>query len=341
MAAKMKTIAITAYKRPQYFEQLLSSLIKNDLHDWEIYIQLEPSNKEKYFFEIAERLLKSYSYFIGVNPYVLGIRDNPYHMLDKVFISGALCCIYLEEDLIISPDVTRIANWYLRQDHKDVIALNLISGGCNSAGFISNPAEMNTFIKTNRINSLGLIFTDHQWEQHLKSNWHKKVEHTTSHNGILFEGWDLSLYDYLLSHSDLHALQPVFSRVIHISEENTTHTTREFQKKAFMGLGIYEGPPLSEYIICNDFYSFPYPLRSHLNLWQELTEALVLLKKSKKTEAGLEINLKNKDEEIQQLQMQLTEVNYVLEKTCKSKSWRLTFFLRWFNLKYKSILSSF
>lgn len=48
-----KTITITAFNRPHYFEQLLSSLVKNNLDDWKIYIQIEPSHKVEQFTKIA------------------------------------------------------------------------------------------------------------------------------------------------------------------------------------------------------------------------------------------------------------------------------------------------
>lgn len=353
MLSKTKTIAITAYKRPPYFERLLLSLIKNDLDDWSIYIQLEPSDKVLYFFEIAERLLKPYNYFIGVNSSVLGVKDNPYQMLDKIFLSGTLCCIYLEEDLVVSSDITKLANWYLTQDHQNLVALNLILGGCGSAGFVSNPSEPSQLIKTKSINSLGLVFTYQQWIQHIKPNWQVNPEYAINYLEIEVVGWDWALYDYVLSNPDLAVLQPICSRVLHLGEEDAVHTTSEFQQLAFSGLNIYKDADPLGYFICNNLFSFPYHVRSHVNLWVEQNKSLITLKKLKKIEVQLKALLKDQktqsvelnekimglNDKIRGLNEQIKENNITIKQILYSKSWRLTLPLRWLCFKFKSHLS--
>ncbi len=274
-----KAIAITAFKRPQYFEEMLQSLIKNDLTDWRVYIQLEPSSHHERFLEIAERLLKPYNYSITVNTTRLGVKYNPYHMLENVFNSGAMCCIYLEEDLIVSPDLIKLANWYLAQDLRDVLVLNLLSGGCCSAGFISNPNEPNKLFKAKTFNSLGLVIIEQQWQQHFKVNWLRTPKHALTKNGLRFDGWDLAIFDYLLASENLYVLQPIFARASHIGKDNATHTTPEFQKHAFESLEIYsETDHELIYEICDDQYQLTYPIRSHINLRQELNDTLITLK---------------------------------------------------------------
>jgi len=200
-------------------------------------------------------------------------------MLENIFISGSLCCIYLEEDLVVSPDITKLANWYLHQDHSNIIALNLLLGGCVSAGFISNPSEPSTLVKTKLINSLGLIFTNEQWIKHIKPNWLENSEYAIDACGAKFNGWDLALYNHILSDPNLQVLQPICSRVTHIGELDSTHVTAEFQKRAFDLLSIYDGVNTTiDYYICNDIYQLPHCIRSHINLWQEMTNALITLK---------------------------------------------------------------
>jgi len=277
----LKAIAITAYNRPQYFEKLLQSLVRNDLTGWSIHIQLEPSSKIPLFFEIAERLLKPHDYFVGVNPRQLGVALNPYSMLEKVFASGTDCCIYLEEDLLVSPDITRLANWYLQQDHENILALNLIAGGCGSTGFVSNAGEPGLLVKTKMINSLGLVLVRVQWENFFRPNWLRPPEFLIAPQGHHVAGWDWAIYDYLLHEPSLYALQPIFSRANHIGGEEATNVDPHFQRKAFEGLPIFGGSEEEiHYSVCRDPFDLPYPIRSHLNLWEEHNDAMVNLKKT-------------------------------------------------------------
>lgn len=318
----MKTIAITAYNRPQYFEKMLLSLVKNDLTGWRVYIQLEPSSRVNEFLAIAKSLLAQHQYFIAVNETRLGVQKNPYSMLNKLFNSGTTACLYLEEDLIVSPDITRLANWYLKQPLDQVIALNLIIAGCNSVGFLSSPLYMNYLIKSSAINSLGLVFTKDQWEQHIKPNWLKNPVYAVRRCGSPMCGWDVSLNAYALSHPDLYMLQPLCARVLHIGDEGGVHMPKKLNQFAFDGLAIAgEEACRVNYAICDDYISLSQAVRSHLALWSECNEALITLKQAKERETKLIA-------ELTRMEKTLSQQKSLNRALFSSKSWRLTYPLR-------------
>lgn len=272
----LNCITITAYQRPHYFERLLKSLIQNELTGWPIHIQLEPSEHIDSFLEICERLLSPYDYFIGINSKRLGVRNNPYSLLKKTFSQGATCCIYLEEDLIVSKDITQIAAWYLRQDLDNILALNLLFGGCFTTGFLSDTSLPNAFIRSKALNSLGLIITSDQWHKHIKPHWYQDSTYAINIHGKKVTGWDMTLFDYLLQSNTLHTLQPISARATHIGREGGEHASATFHDRAFSDLPLGAGDPTQYHIVDNPI-DLPFQARSHVFLQSELCEALKTL----------------------------------------------------------------
>lgn len=279
----LKTISITAYNRPHYFEQLLLSLRANDLKDWEIYIQIEPSDKSQKFINIANKVLPKHSYHLKINKEILGIRHNPFSLLKNIFELGSEINIYLEEDMLVSPDVTCLANWYNEIDRTKIMCLNLMLGGCSSTGFISNDKYPALFVTTKCFNSLGFVLTHLQWSKFFEKNWLRFPEFFTNINGEQTDGWDLAMYDFLLSNQNLKVLSPLFARATHTGRQGGTHCNEAFHQMAFENLPIYMGHPhFLEYKINNNIEHLPYTIKAHLNSWNELQQMLVALKRMKK-----------------------------------------------------------
>lgn len=274
-----KTITITAFNRPHYFEQLLHSLVKNDLNGWKIFIQLEPSEKIEEFRAIADRLLAKDQFQIEVNQERLGVRHNPFSLLTKVFEQGSLLNIYLEEDMVVSSDITAMAAWYQTLDHKNLLCMNLMLSGCGSSGFLSSPACSSLLVETKCFNSLGFVLTKQQWQAHFISNWLRFPAFFINTHGDQVDGWDWAIYDYLLSQPQLSVLSPLMARANHIGEEGGSYCTQDFHKNSFDNLPIYQGESLqTNYFITDDVNSLPFAVKAHLNLWREMTQSLVTLK---------------------------------------------------------------
>ncbi len=276
----LKTITITAYNRPHYFEQLLLSLTQNNLSGWKIYIQIEPSDLAQQFIDIAERILLGQEYSIEINKSVLGVRGNPYSLLKKVFDSGSEVNVYLEEDILISPDVICLADWYMTLNHVNTMCMNLMLAGCSSTGFVSNPAFPSILVETKCFNSLGFIISRDQWENYFLPNWFRFPEFFANIYGDQVDGWDLAMYDYLLSHRNLKVLSPLLARANHIGQYGGAHCSEAFHNMAFGNLPIYQGKtPSLNYVVNKNIDELPYSVKAHLNLWQEMTESLITLKR--------------------------------------------------------------
>jgi mannosyltransferase OCH1-like enzyme len=275
-----KTITITAFNRPHYFKQLLSSLLANDLNGWQIYIQIEPSDKVDEFKSIAAALLPAEQYQLDVNITRLGVRQNPYALLQKVFAQGALVNIYLEEDMVVSSDLTHLATWYQSLNHQDIVCANLMFSGCASAGFISSLDCPTFLVKSKCFNSLGFILTNQQWEQHFEPQWFKTPKYFLNPRGEKVDGWDLTMYNYVLSHSRLKVISPLLARATHTGKEGGMHCSEEFHTRAFENLPIFQSKTHNQnYSIVKDYNTLPYAVKAQLNLWHDMTTCLLTLKR--------------------------------------------------------------
>jgi hypothetical protein len=88
---------------------------------------------------ICEDMLAGLSHEITVNDEVLGIEVNPYRVLSRAFAAGSNLNLFLEEDLLISPDATAIASWFGENYKPGWLCLNLLAATCGSAGTLSDP----------------------------------------------------------------------------------------------------------------------------------------------------------------------------------------------------------
>jgi len=288
MQSDSHTITITAFKRPHYFEKLLASLVKNRLEGWRVYIQLEPSDQLARFQSITESYLPPHQYSLTVNPRILGVRQNPFHLLSSVFDAGSSLNIYLEEDMVVSPDLIAIANWYRTLDLAHVMCANLMLCGCGSSGVVSVPERPRDFVKSQCFNSLGFIATDSQWSTHFAPNWNRVSDFLTV-DGDPADGWDLSIYDYLISTADLRVLSPLLARANHIGLSGT-HCTEQFHIKTFEALPTYQGTESLTYTI-RDPADLPYAVTSHLHLWEDLTRCLATLKRTHRPRGLIQLHL--------------------------------------------------
>lgn len=220
----IKTIVFTANNRPHYLAEMLASLAKNNLIDWQIIGFLEPECPEN--IEICEN--SGLNIDIRLNPYRMGVRDNPYNALKTAFDDNhSDIVIYLEDDIAVSPDITQLADFILSQGEFGVLCVSLCNyESTHKTGNIANLIPVKDF------NPLGLIITKHRWETYFKPQWYND-----NHSFAPSIGWDWSI-NALLHDSDLHTLQPEYSRSTHIGREGGTHCTTEYHDKRFGKLQI-------------------------------------------------------------------------------------------------------
>lgn len=205
----MKTMTLTVHKRPEYLAKVLDSLKANsNLQDYKLFLGIEPGD------DTVVDICKSIDFMdvdFHLNVVKLGVRNNPYMTLTRAFNAGSDFNVYLESDVVVSPDMTKLTDWYLKQDHTDIMSLNLWYSN-NEQFFKESQFEGESdIVKSKNFNALGLAITKTQWEQYLKNTWmlHKS-------------GWDHSFIEKL-KNEKLYTLTPKLSRSHHIGRDGGVH----------------------------------------------------------------------------------------------------------------------
>lgn len=241
---KNKTITITVNDRPKFFKKILSSLVNNSLHDWHIVVAVEPSKVRDEQLNLIKKFVPQAE--VILNDSKLGVRENPFSVLNYVFEElNSKVNIYLEEDIIISPDVCNLANWYYQAENRSA-CLCLCNSDTSGSKQINSTlfSPMNEAISRSCMfypdekrrtlqkrvgigghhgfSALGLVIKKYQWDNNFKDYWHS---HT--------RGWDFGVHEQMLNQSK-QVLMPYITRSDHIG----THGTHVGSAKANRKLGF-------------------------------------------------------------------------------------------------------
>jgi hypothetical protein len=269
-----RTIAITGWQRPHLFRGLLRSLAVNDLRGWDISIQLEPSESAEEFRRAAAEMLSAAPVSITINTEQLGVRMNPYRLLSRVFNDGAEFVVYLEEDLLLADDATRLALWYLENHSPEWMSLALLSGGCGSKGFISEPNYPEILFVGKSFNSLGFAVRRDEWWRHIRPAWFADQPPIYTLEGNEASGWDWSVYRYLIATPGLYSVQPAAARATHTGREGGVYCMPDWHDSAFGGLELAEPLAASRSYRVLTTEELPAPLRRQASLWNQANRAL-------------------------------------------------------------------
>jgi hypothetical protein len=270
----MRAITITGWQRPHLFRSLLRSLAANDLRGWNIFVQLEPSEFVEDFRTAAAEILPPTLTSIVVNPERLGVRLNPYRLLSRVFNEGADLVLYLEEDLLLSDDVTALATWYAENHRPEWMSLSLLSGGCGSQGFISDRKYPDILFTGKCFNSLGFVVRRDDWWRHIRPAWFADQPTFYDIRGDEISGWDWAVYRYLNATPGLYSLQAAAARATHTGREGGVYCLPEWHDTAFAGLELAEASAASRNYHVMTLTELPAPLRRQAVLWDQVNCAL-------------------------------------------------------------------
>ena len=222
----MRSITITAWRRPEYLNTMLASLAKNDLSGYRIYFGLEPGCTP--VIDLADAFPHE-DKIIVINQKKLGVCDNPFNVLSLAFSQGSEGNIYIEEDLALSPDVTQVADWYLDQvDKTQVLYLGLFN-------MTSDPSKPEQFFKGRSFSPLGGVISKDQWNTWFKPNWKNNAEPIKIWGKW---GWDWCMSAVIRNNPELRSIFPKASRTNHIGREGGVHCTPEDHDKHFGHLKI-------------------------------------------------------------------------------------------------------
>jgi hypothetical protein len=273
----LRAITVTAYRRPHLFEAMLKTLVANDLVGWRILVGIEPSSVSHEIESAARKLLRGYDFDITINESRRGIKENSFQLIERAFGTGAQFVLYLEEDLLLSPDATKLALWYQANHRPEWLCLSLLAGGCASTGLLSNPDYPDLLFAGHTFNSLGFAVGRTEWERHMRDAWITEPARVVKFDGALTGGWDWSIFSMLLNNPQLRTLQPVLARSTHNGRLDGEHCTPQFHDAAFAGLPIYAGPAALRCYRPEPLDLLPSAVRRHARLWYEMTRALKAL----------------------------------------------------------------
>lgn len=202
----IKTLTVTTHDRPRLLERMLQTLAVCGPHKYRAFVRCEPG------CEVAPRLVRRYlpRAQIHVNRKKLGVRENPYQALTDAFQAGSEYNLYLEEDIILSPDAIALADWYCEHPPaQQTLCLNLLRYQSDA----SRPDEV--LVTATEFNALGLGITRAAWFAHFQRVW---FEDPPGHKEI---GWDWSVKRMLGDTPDLFTVQPALSRSNHTGRVGT------------------------------------------------------------------------------------------------------------------------
>lgn len=252
---------------------MLRSLIANDLTGWRIALAIEPSPMAGEVARMAAGVLAGRDSDIRINDAVLGIAENGFRSIERVFAGGAELNLYLEEDMLVAPDATQLAAWYFANHKADWLCLNLIGGGCASAGLMSNPDYPDMLHLGRTFNSLGFAIRREEWDRHMRAAWRKEAEPVVKFDGALTGGWDWAVSSMLMSSPNLRTVQPVLARATHTGRRGGQHCTADFHDEAFAELPVFAGSPSAMTYRLVPQELLPSVVRRHARLWLEMTWA--------------------------------------------------------------------
>jgi len=280
-AGAERTISIIAYERPALFQQLLRSLVCNDLRGWRVEIQLEPSGHVTTLRDIASSVLGARDHAIHVNETRLGIARNSFTLLQRLFAKNSELNIYLEEDMVVAPDICALALWYLQNHSPHWFCLSLMSGFCGSAGFLSDINHPDLVFEARAFNSLGFVQRRQEWEQLAAPHWMAPADDLITIDRRRISGWDWSIAAMLARAPLLRALHPVAARARHTGREGGVHCSAEFHDLAFARLPLSDARgPLAYRLV--DPTDLPSPARGHAIAVDELVRAQLAMAAERK-----------------------------------------------------------
>lgn len=226
----MKTISLSAYNRPHALSRMLESLKRNNTDGWRIFVSMDHS--------LACLDLITEIDWIGVNVSCaqsrLGLSLNTFLAPSLAFSSGSDFNLYLEDDLILSPDALDLCNWYERESSDDpgvgmVLWRNNIAtkDQCSLVDGLGQGGHGN-----------GFVCTKNQWESFWRKEWF----------GYGSEGpgrqWDLHT-DVRLRELGLHVMSPIYPRSVQQKIDGTHGKSSD--ENPLMNVPIYDGPPVKEF----------------------------------------------------------------------------------------------
>jgi len=207
----MKSITVTVTNRPDYLEKLLKTLSEvKSIQEWDLFFSIEPNSDE------SINLIKGFNFKnkeIILRKNRLGILNHPYSILSEVFEHSDLN-LYIEEDVIVSPDVLHLSEFFSRVSDNHVL-INFF----NKSNLKSERDE-DLFVGFDEfVDGKNLYFSPFSWAT-TKYNWDMYISKWWY---VDTRGWDFSIVESLFKLKK-SIIFPGKCRSNHIGEYGTNVT---------------------------------------------------------------------------------------------------------------------
>jgi hypothetical protein len=200
--------------------------------------------------------------------------------VESSFAAGATLNLYLEEDLLVSPDATALALWYEHHHEPHWLCLSLLAGGCGSATFLSNPLYPDVLFEGRSFNSLGFAVRLQEWGRFFRPGWFGDPHARPRKGDAAWRnhwGWDWSIYGLLLDNPGLCCVQPACARATHTGRLGGVYASAEFHDRAFAKLQINAKPQAAYKLLARD--ALAHEVGSHVLAHEQLGRLWLLVEK--------------------------------------------------------------
>lgn len=203
-----KTISLACYNRPKILRKVLNSLKEQmvDLTNYKLYINCEPVNDK------VINIIKNINFIetdVVINDKQLGLNTNTFAPMNRAFIKADFN-LYLEDDIVLSPDALNLFEWYIEQDLTDIALMAL----CNTTDK-SSKLDENLLYKVRRFCGWGVVMSNNQFEKYFRPAWFPKTG-----------SWDWSLANYVRTFKSICNITPQLSRATNIGCIGTNMSKR-------------------------------------------------------------------------------------------------------------------
>lgn len=213
-----KTITIAAYNRPGLLRLLLKSL-KHQLHslaDYRLYIRIDAGGER---FERVKQVALAVDFMdreVSYPEQNEGINMNTYKLMEWVFEEeGADWNVYLEDDLLLSPDAFDLVEWYIK--HSEEEEMGDIGAYCLCR--LRESGDPEEVYLSRALVAWGFLMDRHQWETYAKPIW------------LEDEGmWDNRLANHIRSFEGVHNVFPGLSRVTNTGRRGAHFTVQKYDQ---------------------------------------------------------------------------------------------------------------
>lgn len=168
----MKAICMPVFNRPELLRQALDSICENKATDWRVYLSVDWSYKSKEIDQIIRDYhFKGVQFVVWGNGTNLGCSLNAFTVCSTAISQGAEAILYMEDDIVLSPDALALCDWYLNQlndpnDYHAGIAL------CRREGnVIGRPEAIEHNSSSQGLLGQSWCFTRKQWFDFALGHW--------------------------------------------------------------------------------------------------------------------------------------------------------------------------